>query len=111
MWAVSASVGNIIYYLALGDRHPGHEMWTRVLTDRRFLLYSGLTDLYQERPLYDLDFMIEAIFKGTYPIDQNKVKLSDVTFYIAVQSGLALRRSSMTKQCGWVTSSIWMRRP
>jgi predicted patatin/cPLA2 family phospholipase len=88
MWAVSASVGNIIYYLALGDRHPGQEMWTRVLTDRRFLRYSGLKDLYQERPLYDLDFMIEAIFKGTYPIDQNKVKLSNVIFYIAVQSGL-----------------------
>lgn len=87
MSAASASVGNIIYYLAFGEHHPGREMWTTVLSDPRFLRYSHFTDIYKDEPLYDLDFMIEKIFKGTYPIDQEKVKTSKIIFYAPVQSG------------------------
>jgi len=85
MSGVSASVGNIIYYLAFGDDHPGHEMWTSVLSDERFLHYTGLKDLYQDGPLYDLDFMIEKIFKGRYPINQQTVMDNRVRFYLPVQ--------------------------
>jgi predicted patatin/cPLA2 family phospholipase len=87
MSGASASVGNIVYYLAFGDKHPGHEMWTSVLSDPRFLNYEKLRDLYQAKPLYDLSFMIETIFKGKYPIDQDKVKNSPIRFYLPVQEG------------------------
>lgn len=85
MVGVSASVGNIIYYLALGNKHPGKEMWTTLLTDPRFMHFSGLRDLYKNQPLYDLDFMVEKIFKEENPIDQSKAKNHRIKFYLPAQ--------------------------
>lgn len=84
--ASSASVGNVIYYLAFADKHPGQEMWTSILTDKRFLNFRSVIDLYRNKPLYDLDFMIEEIFKKKHPIDQEKVKRASIPYYLATQT-------------------------
>ncbi|MCO6185225.1 patatin-like phospholipase family protein [Rhizobium sp. L1K21] len=85
MVGASASAGNVVYYLAMGDHHPGKEMWTTLLTDPRFMNFKGVGDLYRDQPLYDLDFMVETIFKKETPIDQSKVKHHKIQCFLPVQ--------------------------
>lgn len=86
MVGTSASSGNVIYYLAHGDDHPGKAMWTTILADDRFMNFSGFKDLFGDQPIYDLDFMIEQIFKKENPIDQVKVRESQIEFFLPTQA-------------------------
>ena len=84
MVGTSASSGNVIYYLSYGENHPGEKMWTTILADKRFINFDGLKDIYSARPLYDLDFMIEQIFKVENPIDPQVINSHKIKFVIPV---------------------------
>ena len=83
---ISASAAGVIYYLAFGLDHPGRRIWTEMLGNRQFLHYERPRDLYGSRPLYDLDYLVDVLFRRRFPIDQDKVRASPVTFYIPLQS-------------------------
>jgi predicted patatin/cPLA2 family phospholipase len=83
--ASSASVGNVLYFLSFGDDHPGREMWTETLCDPRFLRYEGLKSLYSEHPIYDIDFLVDHIFREKFPLNIERIKRSKIEVFIAAQ--------------------------
>lgn len=84
MVGTSASSGNVIYYLSYGEDHPGEQMWTTILADKRFMNFDGVKDIYSNRPLYDLDYMVEQIFEIENPIDPQVIHSHEVKFIIPV---------------------------
>lgn len=83
--ASSASVGNVLYFLSFGYDHPGREMWTQTLCDPSFLKYDGLKSLYSERPVYDINFLVDKIFREKYPLDINRIRNSDIKIFFPLQ--------------------------
>ncbi len=84
IFASSASVGNALYFLSYLEDHPGKEMWTSVLTDKKFISYDGLNSLYNDNPVYDIDYMVDYIFKQKFPLNIDKLKSSNVAMYFPV---------------------------
>jgi predicted patatin/cPLA2 family phospholipase len=85
MMASSAGVGNVLYYLSFEKDHPGYQMWTEVLASKEFMHVEGLGSVYSDRPLYDIDHMVDVIFKQRFPLDEAKLAKSPITFYFPVQ--------------------------
>ena len=85
MMASSASVGNMLYFLSAGYDHPGLEMWTQVLSTKRFLKYHGMSSLYENDPIYDIDYLVDDIFKIQFPLDLEKIRSSPITIFFPVE--------------------------
>lgn len=81
--ASSASVGNMFYYLSYGYDHPGKVMWTRELASPKF--FSMFNFLHGSK-LYDLDFMINEIFRKKYPLSFEAIDTTDKLFYFPLLS-------------------------
>lgn len=86
LMASSASVGNIFYFLSFGDQHPGFEMWTKTLASKEFLKFEGIKSFYDNtRPIYDINYLVDEIFRKQYPLDIEAIKSSPITIFFPVQ--------------------------
>lgn len=84
MAAASAGVGNVIYYLSFGERHPGKVMWTEVLASSEFIRFGGVADFFGDDPIYDIDHMVDRIFRERFPLDEDAISNASVKFYLPV---------------------------
>ena len=85
MMASSASVGNMFYFLSSGYEHPGVRMWTEVLSRKTFLHFDGWKSLYRDRPIYDIDYLVEEIFKKEFPLNLAKIKEAEIELFFPVE--------------------------
>jgi len=82
MSAASAGVGNVVYYLSFGENHPGRTMWTEVLSSSEFIRFGGVKDFFGDRPIYDIDHMVDKIFKERFPLDMGAIDRTTVKFFL-----------------------------
>lgn len=84
--ATSASVGSMCYLISHGKDHPGRKIWTEELSSDKFLNINNPSDLFTNKKVYDLDYMVYGIFKDKYPLDINKINTGKIAFYFSVQN-------------------------
>lgn len=83
--ATSASVGSMCYFLSHGEDHPGEDIWNRALASKNFINYQGIRSFFSDKPLYDIDYMADVIFKRDHPLDIERILNSPTEFYVPVQ--------------------------
>lgn len=71
--ATSASVGTVSYFASFGETHPGTEVWVNELSGNRFSAGSVFTAIWTGRPLYDVDYLIDKVFRERHPLDIAKI--------------------------------------
>jgi predicted patatin/cPLA2 family phospholipase len=71
VYGASASAGNAVYLSSFGDQHPGQRMWTELLGDPLFIKKQPL---HSSQPVYDIEYLIETIFRKntTLPVEAAK---------------------------------------
>ncbi len=62
--ASSASVGGVLYEVALGARNPGQHLWTEAFADPNLI---RLSNLFKGKPIYDIDYLVDTIFTQNNP--------------------------------------------
>jgi predicted patatin/cPLA2 family phospholipase len=82
--SVSASVGGLFYYLSHGENHPGSHIWTKELASREFSSGKTLAALFERRPVYDIDYMVDVIFRQRNPLDVEKIKAAPQAVYVPI---------------------------
>lgn len=70
--ASSSGTGTLAYY-ASGQFYPGYHIWTRYATMPRFI---SLRNLAHKKPILDIDFMIDEVFRKKIPLSIKKLKNS-----------------------------------
>lgn len=86
--ATSASVGSMFYYLSHGEQHPGHHIWKEALASSNFIDFNGIVSFYSEKPLYDIEYMADVVFKKEHPLNIENVLNSRTKFIVPVQNYL-----------------------
>jgi predicted patatin/cPLA2 family phospholipase len=85
MVGTSAGAGNVIYYLSYGMNHPGKDIWMNRLSDKKFINYNGFLDLFKDKKIYDIDYLVDEIFKKHYPLNQENIRHNKIKYYLPVQ--------------------------
>src|SRR4051812_30647364 len=67
--ASSASVGSMCYYISHLHEHPGREIWMTALSSKNFISFSSIRDFYRSKPIYDIEYMAEQVFRTQNPLD------------------------------------------
>jgi predicted patatin/cPLA2 family phospholipase len=73
IYACSASVGSVCYYLSHAHKHPGREIWTKRIPNSLFLNYKGFGSLVAAEPVYDIDHLVDDIFLKENPLDETRI--------------------------------------
>ncbi|MBI1309329.1 MAG: hypothetical protein GC129_05745 [Proteobacteria bacterium] len=81
IFASSASVGGLFYYLSHRENHPGVRIWTQDIPAAPFLNFKGIGSLFGAKPVYDIDVLVDGVFKKQNPYDVEAIKASPVKFF------------------------------
>ncbi len=57
-------------------------MWTEVLSSSEFIRFGGVKDFFGDRPIYDIDHMVDKIFKERFPLDMGAIDRTTVKFFL-----------------------------
>lgn len=77
--ASSASIGGIFYEMAYGDENPGKRFWTKEFSDPNLV---NLWNFFQPgKKMYDIDYLVDVIFKEKNPCDISSIPSSPFGFY------------------------------
>ena len=72
MTGSSASAATLAYYAA-GQFYPGYYIWSNELPSPKFLSFRNILKC---RPFFDIDYLVDEVFKKRIPLNENKVKAS-----------------------------------
>ena len=76
--AVGSSGGgaSLLYYIS-GQYELGRQIWTELLSTGKFI---SLTRLY---PIFDMDYLVDTVFKKQAPLDTDKILKSKTKLFLA----------------------------
>ena len=74
----SAGTGTLAYYVA-GQFYPGYYIWTRHVPNPRLI---SLRNIAKNRPILDIDYVIDEIFRKKIPLSIKKLRKSKMKFII-----------------------------
>ena len=72
----SGSAGSCAYFVA-GQSKVGRQIWCDLLTDGQMISY-------RKRPILNIDYLVNTVFKKTVPLDHEAVRHSQIQFLIPV---------------------------
>jgi predicted patatin/cPLA2 family phospholipase len=85
--AVSASVPTLAYFVA-GQRIEMEKVWRGELNTPKLVRYRNIPAAYLalsvKRPVLDIDYLLNDVFRRRYPLDTNRLRASDTTCSFAV---------------------------
>lgn len=74
----SASIGTLAYFTA-GQFFPGFYIWPEKLPNKKFLSFRNIL---QNKPLLNVEYLVDEIFKNEIPLDMSKLLNSKVELII-----------------------------
>ncbi len=72
--ATSASMPSVIYYLSFHTNHGGKRIWTDEIPNSHFLAFTSTKSLFSGQPVYDVDHLIDVVFKQRNPLDVERIR-------------------------------------
>ena len=76
----SSSLGLLAYYTA-GQLYPGYYAWPKELSNYKLL---SLRNLFRGKPIIDVDYLIDEIYKKKIPLSEKKIKASKIKFFVYI---------------------------
>jgi len=74
----SSSLGLLAYYVA-GQLYPGYHQWPQEFQSKKLL---SLFNLFRGRPILDIDYLIDKVYKNHIPLNEKKIKNSKIKFFV-----------------------------
>lgn len=96
----SASVGTLTYFTS-GQFYPAMNLWINELSNGRFLSF---TNIFKKRPILDIDYLIDEVYKYKIPLDIDKLFSSKTELIVPltnVQTGEVRYVSSKDRFSGF----------
>lgn len=79
----SASAGTLAYFVAGHGHRDGHSVWADEVSSPHFI---SMRNLLRGRPIMDVDYLIDVIFKQRFPLDISAIQTSPIQFIIPIES-------------------------
>ena len=76
--ASSSSVGGLFYEEGFKDENPGKKLWTQDFADPNFI---NLSNFFKGGKVYDIDYLVDTIFKKNNPCDISLIHKSKYGYY------------------------------
>lgn len=77
--ASSASIGGIFYEMAYENENPGKRLWTKDFADSHLINFWNF--FRSGKKMYDIDYLVDVIFKEKNPCDISKIGASPYGYY------------------------------
>lgn len=74
----SSSLGLLAYYVA-GQLYPGYHQWPQQIQSKKLL---SLFNLLRDKPIIDIDYLIDEVYKNQIPLNEKKIKNSKIKFFV-----------------------------
>jgi len=74
IFATSASMPSMLYFLSHHKNHKGKHIWTQEIPNSNFLSFKSFKCLFSGKPIYDIDHLVDVIFKQRNPLNIERIK-------------------------------------
>lgn len=98
--ASSASTGGIFYELSLGKNNPGEKLWTEDFADKKLI---NIANLIKGKKVYDIDYLVDVIFKKNNPCNISEISESNYGFYFPLINADTKRTTIFHNQKNFVS--------
>lgn len=80
IFATSASMATFVYYLTGTGPVIGHDIWTNQIPRSSFLTFTSLKKLMSGTPAYNIDYMVDKVFRENNPLNIDRIRATTHNF-------------------------------